>query len=110
MKTDIVCAEAELSIAVNNIVEYADFLSRTIEAYISVLAEIQEKGVQDELVCSKLSAIAQSLKPYKISVKEECDNFAADVRKYITEVSDADNFKFPMDITSTITSIVSRFI
>ena len=30
MAKDIVCAEAELSIAANNLVEYADFLSKSI--------------------------------------------------------------------------------
>ena len=42
MAKDIVCAEAELSIAANNLVEYADFLSRTIESYVTVLSEIQK--------------------------------------------------------------------
>ena len=78
MAKDIVCAEAELSIAANNLVEYADFLSRTMESYVAVLSEIQEKGIQDDLVCSKLSSIAQSLKPYKTSIKDECEDVASD--------------------------------
>ena len=110
MNIDIVCAESELSIAANNLVEYADFLVRTIEAYISVLSEIQEKGIQDDLVCSKLSSIAQSLEPYKISIMEECEDIAGEVRDYIQGVATADNFRFPVDITSTISSLVAKFL
>lgn len=110
MAKDIVCAEAELSIVANNLVEYADFLSRTMEKYVAVLSEIQEKGIQDDLVCSNLSSIAQSLKPYKTSIKDECEDVAADVKDYISGISRADNFKFPTDITSTIASLVARFL
>lgn len=110
MNVDIVCAEGELSIAANSLVEYADFLSRTMEAYVSVLSEIQEKGIQDDLVCSKLSSIAQSLQPYKTLIKDECEDVAADVRDYIAGVSRADNFSFPTDITSTIASLVAQFL
>ena len=102
MAKDIVCAEAELSIAANNLVEYADFLSRTMESYVAVLSEIQEKGIQDDLVCSKLSSIAQSLKPYKTSIKDECEDVASDVKDYIAGISKADNFRFPTDIASLV--------
>lgn len=110
MKVDIVCAEGELSIAANKLVEYADFLSRTMESYVAVLAEIQEKGIQDDLVCSKLSSIARSLNPYKTSIKDECDDIAGDVRAYITGVAQVDNFNFPTDITSSIASLVAQFL
>lgn len=110
MAGDIVCAEAELSIAANNLAEYADFLSRSIESYIAVLSEIQEKGIKDDLVCAKLSSIAQSLTPYKTSITDECEEIAADVKEYITGISNADNFKFPSDITSTISSLVAQFL
>ena len=81
-----------------------------MESYVAVLSEIQGKGIQDDLVCSKLSSIAQSLKPYKTVIKDECEDIAADVKNYITEISKADNFKFPTDITSTIASLVAQFL
>ena len=54
MNTDIVCAEGELSIAANNLAEYADFLSRIMEAYVDILSQIQNNGIQDDLFCLKL--------------------------------------------------------
>lgn len=61
-------------------------------------------------MCSKLFSIAQSLKPYKTSIKDECEDIAVDVKDYISGISRADNFKFPTDITSTIDSLVARFL
>ena len=110
MNIDIVCAESELSMAANNIVEYADFLSRMLETYFSILSDIQDKGIQDDLVCSKLSSIYQSLKSYKESLPCECEEVASNVRNYISGISRADCFKFPTDITSTIASLVAQFL
>ena len=110
MAKDVVCAEAELSIAANNLVEYADFLCRTMEAYIAVLSEIQERGIQDDLVCSKLSAIVLALKPYKTSIKDECEEVAIDVNAYMAGIASADCFQFPTGITATIDSLVAQFL
>lgn len=110
MAKDVVCAEAELSIAANNLVEYADFLCRTMETYIAVLSEIQERGIQDDLVCSKLSAIALALKPYKTSIKDECEEVAIDVNAYMAGIASADCFQFPTGITATIDSLVAQFL
>ena len=110
MAEDIVCAEAELSIAANNIVEYADFLVRTMETYTEILSEIQEKGIQDDLVCSKLSSIVQQLKPYMTSIPEECESIRENVSGYITGVAVVDRFVFPGNIGTSIASIVSQFL
>lgn len=109
MTRDIVCDEGELSIAANNLLEYADFLVRTMDAYVAVLAEIQVKGIQDDLVCSKLSSVEQSLKPYKTAIIDECEEIAKIVRDYIQEIARADNFKFPSDITAPIATLVAQF-
>lgn len=110
MSVDIVCAEGELSMAVNSLTAYADFLARTIEAYIAVLSDIQTKGIQDDLVCAKLSSLALALQPYKTTIKTECEDIAADVQDYINGISDADNFTFPADITESMTSLLDKFL
>ena len=81
-----------------------------MEAYIAVLSEIQERGIQDDLVCSKLSAIALALKPYKTSIKDECEEVAIDVNAYMAGIASADCFQFPTGITATIDSLVAQFL
>ncbi|MDY5738603.1 MAG: hypothetical protein SPK45_01475 [Anaerovoracaceae bacterium] len=49
-------------------------------------------------------------KDCQLLVKDECEDVAADVKDYISGISRADNFKFPTDITSTIASLVARFL
>ena len=61
-------------------------------------------------VCSKLSAIALALKPYKTSIKDECEEVAIDVNAYMAGIASADCFQFPTGITATIDSLVAQFL
>ncbi len=110
MNVDIVCAEGELSMAVNRLTAYADFLARTLEAYLQTLSDIQEKGIQDELVCAKLAALAQALEPCKTAIPAACDALAADVHSYIQGVEAADRFVFPAEITASMASLAQQFL
>ncbi|WP_040214962.1 hypothetical protein [Clostridium polynesiense] len=110
MRVDIICAEDEMSMAANNIMGYADFLSRSIESYIAILAEVQEKGIKDDLVSSRLSAIASSLMPVKTSIFNECQAIAVDIKDNIAGVEAVDNFNFPADLTSKLSSLVAQFL
>lgn len=107
---DVICSEAELSIAANNIVEYADFLVRSIESYVSILSEIQGDGIKDDLVCARLSEIANKLSPCKITISKVCEDVQSGITSYMSDVSAADKFVFPSDITSTIATLVSQFL
>ncbi len=109
MAKDIVYDEIELSMAMNSIVNYADFLSRCMEQYIGLLNRLKNKGIQDELICSKIEELALAMKPYKTVIYEECKSINEKVNKSLTEVESADNFYFPNDITSMVSSVLSKF-
>ena len=108
MSTDIICDESELSIAATRINEYSEFLEEIITKYITILSDIQEKGIKDELICSKLTEIKNSLTPYRKLIKMECKDSSSDIRKYMSAVSDSDNFKFPDEITAIVATILSQ--
>lgn len=110
MEKDVVCVESELSIAHNKIVEYGNFLSEAIESYVAILAEVQERGIQDDLVCSKLSEVAQSVTPYKTYIVETCNEIADEIRDYVDQMTQVDGFKFPDDIMSDVASAISQFL
>lgn len=109
MGKDVVCVESELAIASNQITGYADFLSRSIESYVAILKGIQERGIQDDLVCSKLSEIAQSVTPYKEYIVKTCDEIAAEIRDYVDQMTQADSFQFPRDIMLDVSTEISQF-
>lgn len=109
MGKDIVYDEGELSIAANNILNYADFLSRCIEEYIGLLNELQNKGIRDELICSKITGLKAAVEPYKISVYDNGESMTGKVKKSVDEMETADDFRFPGDITSEISALLARF-
>lgn len=101
--------ELELSKAANAIVNYAGFLSRSIASYINILADVQSKGINDDLVCSKLSDLAQKLSNYDESIYETCTRISACVSRDITGIEAADNFRFPSDLTTIISALLAEF-
>ena len=109
MKTDVVSAEAEMSVAANNIQEYASFLSRTIQEYTNILAEIQNKAIQDDLICAKLSGIEKSLRPYKTSFADDGEELKQAVKEFIRCVEAADCFSFSSDVVFKMKSLFSLF-
>lgn len=106
---DVVYDEIELSMAMNSIENYADFLSRCIEQYIGLLNKLKNKGIQDELICSKIEELATTMRPYKAVIYDECKNISEKVNKSITEIETADKFYFPNGITSMVGSLLSKF-
>ena len=109
MGKDIVYDEGELSIAANNILNYADFLSRYIEEYIGLLQELQNKGIRDELICSKITGLKTAVEPYKISVYDNGESMIGKINKSVDEMETADDFRFPGDITLEISALLARF-
>lgn len=111
MEKYVYVKESELSRACNQIKAYADFLSRCIEEYEQILATMQnEKAIADELICSKLSSIVEQIKPYKTSIYDECEKISAIIGSNIADISAEDNFKYPADIISTISSLLAKFL
>lgn len=94
MEKKVVNAENELSIAANKINNYGEFLCRSIEKYIAILAKIQNGAIKDQLISAKLSNLASQLKPYRSSVLTECENISSYVKSDINEIEKADSFKF----------------
>ena len=109
MGKDIIYDENELAIAVNSIMGYADFLARCIEEYVGLLNELQNKGIQDELVCSEITGLIATIEPYKTSIYDTCESVAGKINKSMGEVETADSFRFPNDIISAISTLLARF-
>jgi hypothetical protein len=108
--TYVINDEPELSAAANSIVNYADFLSRSIATYINILSDVQTKGINDVLVCAKLGDLADKLKNYDQSILDNCTKLSTYVSQDIADVEAADNFSFPGDLTSAIAALLAKFL
>ncbi len=110
MTKDIIYNENELSIAANSIVTYADFLTRCIADYTAILKDIQDKGIKDDLITSKLTELTSSLAPYATAIYDDGKEVSSNVNKSISDVVSVDNFQFPSDVTSTIGTLLAKFL
>lgn len=107
---DIVCAEAELSIAANQIANYANFLAAAIETYTNILDSVREKGINDLWVRIKLQQLISRVGSYKPDITNQGDEIQKVIRTYIDNIEKADNFKFPEDPSSEISRLLAQFV
>lgn len=109
MKTDFFLDESEISIAVNQMINHAEFLSQSIDTYIGILSQIQGNGIKDRLICSQLSDLAISVKEKQVGIAQVYENLGKYMETEFNEVQEGDNFIFPFDIMTEVTSLLSRF-
>lgn len=109
MKADFVLAQSEISIAVNQIVNHAEFLSQSIDTYIEILSQVQGKGIKDKLICSQLSDLASSVKEKQVNIAQIYENLGKYMEAEFNDVQDGDNFIFPFDLMTEVTSLLSQF-
>lgn len=109
MKNDFVLSESEISIAVNKITKHAEFLAQSIDTYITILSEIQNKGIKDKLICGELSNLAADAKRNQDSIVKVYEKLNLYIKAELDEVESGDYFKFPSDFMVEITSLLSKF-
>lgn len=107
--TDIVCAEGELSMAANQITRHAEFLVSTIGEYRTILADIQENGIRDEAICSKLAGISMRLVWDRYTLEAETKDVSGKVRKHIRRMEEIDCFQFPGGLMDHLKWLIDRF-
>lgn len=107
---DIVCAEAELSVAANQIANYASFLATGIETYADVLDSVRTNGIKDFLVRIKLIQLSIQVRAQKMDIANQGDEIQKAIQTYIDNIEKADNFKFPEDPSSEISRLLAQFV
>lgn len=111
MSDSVVVKSGEIRTSYNSIKNYAEFLIRQCEAYMRVLSSIQKNGIQDQLICSKLSAIAEALKPVIANLDALINTDVKNIlNKDIADISAADSFMYPEGYFETIASLLAAFL
>lgn len=110
MKQDFILAESEISTAVNKITNMANFLVQSVDDYIAVLSKLQTDGINDNRICAEISELAALVKSNRASVQAVSDQLAGYINVGISEAESCDNFQFPSDFMTEVTSLLSRFI
>ena len=109
MEVDIVCNESELSMAINKMEDYGEFLNAIIAKYRTILSSVESEGINDEKIDTELLMLRALIGIYEVTIPAECRKVSSNVRKYMNDVSAADKFEFPESIMSIVATIVSPF-
>lgn len=109
MKNDFIMSESEISSAVTALYQQAEFLEQSIDRYIKILSNIQNGGIRDKLICSELSNLAELATKNQDRIAQVYENLATYMNSEFNEAEGEDNFKFPSDFMTEVTSILSRF-
>ena len=111
MGQSVVLDEAEISKALNQINNYADFLARTVEEYMNLLYEVPgEKAITDVLICAELIEMIQKVFMVPIRVRNTCEDAVKTIKKMIPEVETADNFTYPGEVMASISALLAKLM
>jgi len=109
MVKDVISHEAELSMIINSISTYVEFLISTIEEYALILKEVQDTGIEDDLIRGELTTLVMSLKGC-ISMLNECtESVANSVTQGVNQIAHFDSFAFPVSDFKIIESLIAQF-
>lgn len=107
---DIVYSDGEISIALNKIQSTVELLAKTMEEYHNSLANLQGNGIKDDLICGKLTQLANNVKRAKRLLLANYDEIEGKLKQSMQDIEDADNFIFPGDFSAEVLSILSSIL
>ena len=61
-------------------------------------------------ICSALEALITRAAPYKTAIYNIGENVVTQINKSMGEIETADDFRFPGDIISAVTSLLAQFL
>lgn len=110
MAKNVVINEAEISKCINAIQSYADFLIMTIEKYNDELQELQNGGIQDEVIRAQIGELAEEVTSYKNMLSEIITHMSPIVQEGLEAITYIDNFTFPESEMNAVESIINQLI
>lgn len=110
MSRNLVCADGELSIALNKTERYIDFLDNCICEYNKIIKNTAGVGIEDVLICTQLEQLASELSEIRREMEAVLPEVTGCISKEIRDIEDEDDFTYP-DITfGDIMSTLAGFL
>lgn len=109
--TGVICVEDEIKSACNKLINYIDYLERKKNDFTTILAAVQQCGIKDDLISSRLSEIAEltSIPSKTVSLSMEY-SAKPTISSFVNELSKADDFKYPESFLDDIRAILKQFL
>ena len=86
--------DSEFTSAGNTVVLYAKELSTMMQQYCSAVQSICHTGIQDQLICSKLSKLANDVANLRAPLEEIAGDAAKNCKNFVDAVDSADQFLY----------------
>nr|WP_303182170.1 hypothetical protein [Lachnoclostridium phocaeense] len=110
MSRELVCADGELSMALNKTERYIEFLDNCIREYNKIIAETAGNGIEDVLICTQLAQLSGWLSEVKRELDTVLPEISDSVSREIQDIEDADNFTYPDISFGDIMSTLAGFL
>lgn len=110
MSRELVCADGELSAALNKTERYIEFLDDCIREYNKIISDTAGIGIDDVLVCTELTRLSGQVSLIKRELDAVLPDIAEAVGREIRDIEDADNFTYPDISFGDIMSTLAGFL
>lgn len=110
MSRELVCADGELSMALNKTERYIEFLDNCIGEYNKIISDTAGLGIDDVLICTELARLSGQVLEMKRELKAVLPEISEAVGKEIQDIEDADNFTYPDISFGDIMSTLAGFL
>ena len=111
MEKDVICNPSEIRIAYHNMERYTDFLTGQMRQYIKTLSRVQETSICDELIASRLSSLADEIRPQIASLEKALEAIRMSANREISEINAADgSFQYPGELLARVSSLLASFL
>ena len=110
MSRELVCADGELSAALNKTERYIEFLDECIREYNKILSDMADIGINDVLVCTELARLSGQVSEIKRALDAVLPDISETVGREIQDIEDADNFTYPDISFGDIMSTLAGFL
>ena len=110
MSRELVCADGELSVALNKTERYIEFLDTCIREYNEILADTAGCGIEDVLICAQLARLSLQLSEMKRELDAVLPEISESIGREIQDIEDADDFTYPDISFGDIMSTLAGFL
>ncbi len=101
--------KTEYAIAKNDIIRYTEFLTESIKQFEVILILLKERGIIDELINDRITALIYSVKEHINDINMSCEQLINVVENNARMIESIDRFSFPMDEIDQISRLLSIY-
>lgn len=110
MSENLKISESEFSVCKNKLTTYSEFLSSSLDTYISLLDKVLNAGIKDERIRSAITDLKTKVKPIASNLESSVSSVNDATSRFLSDVDSEDHFCYSDEGMSSILSVLSMFL